>query len=121
MPLFNWNLVPEEILKNIKLVPSLTSRGCPHKCTFCINAILKNSWRQRTAEQVLQDLRTIKNNKYFSGKKLRFWDENFFVDMGRAKKIIDGMLEEDLIIPWETTVRANYLKEGRINDDFWLN
>jgi len=36
MPLFNWDLEPREILNNLYLVPSLTSRGCPHRCTFCI-------------------------------------------------------------------------------------
>ncbi|HRY52899.1 MAG TPA: radical SAM protein [Candidatus Portnoybacteria bacterium] len=118
MPLFNWELVPREILERVQLIPSLTSRGCPHRCTFCINAILKNSWRPRSAEQVLEDLRVIKNKPYFAGKKLRFWDENFFVDIQRAKKIIDGMIEQDLIIPWETTVRANYIREGMIDDAF---
>ncbi|MBU3901165.1 B12-binding domain-containing radical SAM protein, partial [Patescibacteria group bacterium] len=118
MPLFNWELVPREILERLQLIPSLTSRGCPHRCSFCINAILKNSWRPRTAEQVLEDLRTIKSRPYFAGKPLRFWDENFFVDIGRAKTIIDGMIEQNLIIPWETTVRANYIKAGMIDDAF---
>lgn len=118
MPLFNWNLMPKEVLESLHLIPSLTSRGCPHRCTFCINAILKYRWRPRTAEQVLDDLRIIKNNPYFKGKKLRFWDENFFVDIKRAKKIIDGMIENNLTTPWETTVRANYLREGMIDEDF---
>jgi radical SAM superfamily enzyme YgiQ (UPF0313 family) len=117
MPLFNWDLVPEEILQHLYLIPSLTSRGCPHRCTFCINAILKNCWRGRTAEQVLDDLRIIKAREYFKDKKLRFWDENFFVDIGRAKKIIDGMIAENLIIPWETTVRADYLRSGMVDDE----
>ena len=118
MPLFNWDLVPGEILERLALIPSLTSRGCPHRCTFCINAILKNSWRPRNAQQVLEDLKTIKSKDYFRGKPLRFWDENFFVDMARARAIIDGMIERDLIIPWETTVRANYIREGMIDDEF---
>ena len=118
MPLFNWNLIPKEVLENLRLIPSLTSRGCPHRCTFCINAILKNKWRPRKAEQVLEDLRIIRNNPHFKGKKLRFWDENFFVDIKRAKKIIDGMIEGDLAIPWETTVRVNYLRKGMIDEDF---
>ncbi len=118
MPLFNWDLVPREILARVQLIPSLTSRGCPHRCTFCINAILKNSWRPRSAEQVLEDLKIIKSKSYFAGKKLRFWDENFFVDIERAKKIIDGMISQDLTILWETTVRANYIREGMIGDAF---
>ncbi|MFH1522953.1 MAG: radical SAM protein [Patescibacteria group bacterium] len=118
MPLFNWDLVPKEILENLLLIPSLTSRGCPHQCTFCINAILKNKWRQRTAEQVLEDIRIINKKEYFKGKKLRFWDENFFVDIKRAKIVINGMINENLNRPWETTVRANYIRSGMIDDGF---
>lgn len=118
MPLFNWDLMPKQVLENLSLIPSLTSRGCPHRCTFCINAILKNKWRPRTAEQVLKDLEIIKSKDYFYGKKLRFWDENFFVDINRAKAIVNGMIEKNLIIPWETTIRANYVAEGKIDDAF---
>jgi len=117
-PPFNWDLEPRGILENLKLIPSLTSRGCPHRCTFCINAILKNHWRPRTAEQVINDLEIILSKSYFRNKKLRFWDENFFVDINRAKKIIDAMIEKNLIIPWETTLRANYLRPGTIDDEF---
>ncbi|MBI4836923.1 MAG: cobalamin B12-binding domain-containing protein [Candidatus Portnoybacteria bacterium] len=118
MPLFNWDLMPQEVLRKLYLIPSLTSRGCPHRCTFCINAILKNKWRARTTEQVLEDLRIIKSADYFRDKKIRFWDENFFVDIGRAKAIIEEMIRNDLNISWETTARAGYVKEGMIDDDF---
>jgi anaerobic magnesium-protoporphyrin IX monomethyl ester cyclase len=118
MPLFNWDLVDNSVLYNLAYIPSLTSRGCPHLCTFCINAILKLKWRGRTVEQVLQDLTIIQQKEYFKGKKLRFWDENFFVDIQRAKAIIDGMLARKLTRPWETTVRANYLRPGMIDDEF---
>ncbi len=118
MPLFKWDLMPNEILENLNLIPSLTSRGCPHRCAFCINAILKNNWRPRTAEQVLRDIEIIENKEYFKEKKLRFWDENFFIDIKRAKRIIKGMIENNLVIPWETTVRTNYLKKGMIDEEF---
>lgn len=118
MPLFNWDLVPKEILYNLYLIPSLTSRGCPHQCTFCLNAILKYRWRARTAEQVLEDLRIIKSKDYFQDKKLRFWDENFFVDIKRAKNIVAGMISQNLNIPWETTVRADYFRADMIDDNF---
>lgn len=117
MPLFNWELEPKEVLKKLYLIPSLTSRGCPHRCTFCINAILKNRWRPRIAGQVLRDLDHIASKEYFKNKKLRFWDENFFVDINRAKKIVDGMLERNFSMPWETTIRANYIREGMVDDE----
>jgi len=120
MPLFKWELVPEEILNHLYLIPSLTSRGCPHRCTFCINAILKNRWRARSVEQVLEDLSIIKSKEYFKDKKLRFWDENFFVDINRAKAIIDGMIERGLQIPWETTIRAGYIRSGMVDDELMM-
>jgi len=86
MPLFSWNLIDQSVLENLELIPSLTSRGCPHRCTFCVNAILKNRWRPRTAEQVLEDLRIIKSQPFFAGKKLRFWDENFSLILAAPKK-----------------------------------
>ncbi|MFA6455090.1 MAG: radical SAM protein [Patescibacteria group bacterium] len=118
MPLFNWELEPREILENLSLIPTLTSRGCPHRCAFCINAILKNNWRPRSVEQVLEDLKIINDKPYFKNKKLRFWDENFFVDINRAKAIVNGMVEQGFKRPWETTVRANYISTAMVDDDF---
>ena len=118
IPLPNWELEPKEILENIDIIPTHTSRGCPHKCAFCVNAITKNMWRSRESWEVLEDIRIIKSKRYFQGKPLRFWDENFFVNKKRAEEIIDGMIEKNITIPWETTVRANYIKKDFIDDRF---
>ena len=118
MPLFNWELVEHSVLNKLSLIPSLTSRGCPHRCTFCINVILKTRWRARTVEQVLHDLTIIKQKAYFKGKSIRFWDENFFVNTPRVKAIVSGMIARDLSIPWETTIRVDYVREGMVDDAF---
>lgn len=117
-PLPNWDLEPKEILEHIDIIPTHTSRGCPHRCAFCVNAITKNLWRARAPEDVIEDIKIIKSKEYFKNKPMRFWDENFFVDKKRAEKIIDLMIEKDLIIPWETTIRADYIKPDFINDEF---
>lgn len=118
IPLPNWDLMPEEVLERLELVPTHTSRGCPHRCAFCINAITQNRWRMRDPEKVLQDIAAIKSKPYFAGKKLRFWDENFFVDMERVKQITNGMVTRGLIIPWETTIRADYFSRPEVTDNF---
>jgi anaerobic magnesium-protoporphyrin IX monomethyl ester cyclase len=118
IPLPNWDLMPSEILEKLELAPTHTSRGCPHRCAFCINAITKNKWRMREPEKVLQDIAIIKSRPEFQGKKLRFWDENFFVDLDRVNEIADGMIGENLIIPWETTIRADYFSRPEMSDDF---
>jgi len=118
LPLPDWNLEPCEILENIDIIPTHTSRGCPHRCAFCINAITQNFWRARSPYEVLKDLKIIKSKDYFKNKPMRFWDENFFVDKKRAEKIIDMMIEENLDIPWETTIRTDYIRDGFIDDGF---
>lgn len=118
LPLPNWSLMPEEILQKITLIPTHTSRGCPHQCAFCINPITKNRWRAYAPDRVLNDLEKIKQLPYFQNKPLRFWDEDFFVDISRAKEIIQGMIERHLDFQWETTVRADYLRAGWIDDEF---
>jgi len=118
IPLPNWDLMPAEILKNLELIPTHTSRGCPHRCAFCINAITKNRWRMREPEEVLEDLRIMKSKPIFGGKKLRFWDENFFVDFKRVSEIVGGMVNEGLTIPWETTIRADYFSRPEMTDGF---
>jgi len=118
LPSANWSLLPEEILKNISLIPAHTSRGCPHQCSFCINSVTKNFWRGYSPEKVLDSLEEIKNNPYFENKSMRFWDENFFTNIPRAKKIIQGMVERKIKIPWETTIRVDYINDRMVDDNF---
>jgi anaerobic magnesium-protoporphyrin IX monomethyl ester cyclase len=118
IPLPNWELMPPEVLGKLELIPTHTSRGCPHHCAFCINAITKNRWRMRGASDVLEDLKIIKSKSWARGKKLRFWDENFFVNIARVEKIIDGMIKNDLVIPWETTMRVDYFSRPEVDDNF---
>jgi len=118
LPLPNWSLMPREVLEKAILIPTHTSRGCPHQCAFCINSITKNTWRGYSPEIVLKDLEIIKQELYFQNKPIRFWDENFFTDIKRAKTIIQGMIERNLIMPWETTVRVDYIRDNMIDDDF---
>lgn len=116
LPLPKWSLLPEEVLKKMILIPTHTSRGCPHKCAFCINSITNNSWRGYSADMVLKGLEIIKQEPYFQNKPMRFWDENFFTNVERSRAIIQGMIEKKLDIPWETTVRVDYIRENIIDD-----
>ncbi len=116
LPLPKWNLVPDEILENLALIPTHTSRGCPHRCSFCVNAIRKNRWRARKAEEVLKDLEIIKSHPHLKKKPIRFWDEDFFVNKERTMSIIKGMIEKGFNLEWETTIRADYLDKEFFND-----
>lgn len=80
--------------------PVLSSRGCPFDCTYCCVNKLTGSrkWRSRNAENVLDELEYVANNK---GVKLfEVWDDNFTLDINRAKEICRGLLERKLDLSW---------------------
>lgn len=116
LPPINWDLFDPSILSRIILVPAHTSRGCSHRCTFCINSVTKNRWRSRSPEKVLDELDLIKER--FGDTRVRFWDENFFGKKERALKIVEGIYERGIDIQWETTVRADYFNQNYIDDEF---
>lgn len=93
----------------------ITSRGCPYRCAFCINSILhRGKWRAQSPEKVLRDIRTLFNR--YSIEHVFFMDECFFVRLDRAMKIIRGL--EEFNVTWEANIRADFLRETHIPDDF---
>lgn len=75
-----------------KVTSILTSRGCPFHCRFCTRyANLIDGWgfRQRTAQNVLQELEEI-DDKY---RTINIVDDTFLADKKRAHQIFDGLIK----------------------------
>jgi anaerobic magnesium-protoporphyrin IX monomethyl ester cyclase len=93
-----------------------SSRGCPHNCSFCVNKVTNNTrYRKRSAEKVLEDLKIL-IEKYNVGG-IVFIDDNFFVDKKRVIDICKGMVENNLKIRWRAECRADYFREGLVDDE----
>jgi len=76
-----------------------TSRGCPFNCSFCsVTNYLGPEYRQRTYENVLDELKDIK------GKYITFVDDNLIghntQSKTRAKKLFQGMVDLKLSKKW---------------------
>lgn len=77
-----------------------TSRGCFNQCRFCFNAAYnKNTWRAFSAQRVIRELGYL--FKHFNIGSFYIVDDNFFVDLKRAKAIAQGIIDEKLDIFWE--------------------
>lgn len=72
-----------------------SSRGCPFNCAFCWEpAMNQRQWRNMKPETVLEHIKRIIRNYGIRG--FLFTDDNFFVDMERAHKILEMIVREDL-------------------------
>jgi len=91
-----------------RAVSVITSRGCPFNCTFCsIHPHMGNRWRFHSAEYVLDHLRYLVSE--YGVKHIHFEDDNLTLNKKRFETLLDGLLEENINITWDTPngVRAD--------------
>lgn len=75
-----------ELNKYIREMTIYSSRGCPHKCTFCPNRILSPQFRPRSPKNVVDEM------EYWYSKGCRqfnFDDDNFNLVRSRVFEICD--------------------------------
>lgn len=95
-----------------RVLPMITSRGCPYRCGFCYNqAVNQRRWRPHSTEFVLRQKEFLQGECGING--VYFHDDHFFSNIRRGKEII-----EQLGLPYSAEVRAD-----RITEDFarWLS
>lgn len=67
-----------------------SSRGCPFRCAYCYNTVYNGrKWRSMDADRVLAELTELRSRLEF--KSVYFLDDDFFIDLPRAMKILKGM------------------------------
>ncbi len=70
----------------------VTSRGCPHDCSFCsVTSLFGRKYRFKSNEQVIEELRPIKH------KSICFGDDNFCANPKRAKSLLREMIKQDAV------------------------
>lgn len=116
---FAWGYKPRK-----KFTSMLTSRGCPFRCRFCSkygNIREGYGYRERSAQNVVEEFQEI-NEKYGSVKIV---DDNFLVNVKRAHRIFDMLLENgtdiDILILGARVDSANlelYKKMKKANVKF---
>lgn len=120
LPSPNWDLVEVDRYITMpdgrKEMQVHTSRGCPHRCTFCINRIFENlRWRSKNAEKVLDEIEYLINR--YNVDHIRFRDENFSVNKKRVDEIAEGILKRKFDITWRMSARCDYFKRGFIDEN----
>lgn len=80
------------------LVTFVSSRGCTGRCTFCDNSVFGRTYRQRSAENVVAELKYLYDRYQF--KSVHFWDDTFLTDKNRIRKIFELLDRENIHFKW---------------------
>ncbi len=82
-----------------KTIPIITSRGCPYQCNYCsVQLSMGRGFRARSPENVLQEIK----HWYKQGfKNFEINDDCFSLDLKRAEKICDLIIQNELKITYQ--------------------
>jgi anaerobic magnesium-protoporphyrin IX monomethyl ester cyclase len=82
----------------------ITSRGCPFTCDFCSRPIFGNKFRSRTAANVAEEVKVVRELGY---QRVWFADDCFTLDRKRMLNICDELVRRHLTIGWECLSRVD--------------
>jgi len=112
LPLPDWESMPPFMYhdtagaifsKKFLTAPILTSRGCPHHCTFCASYLLHGrKYRKRSPERVVAEIAFLA--KTYGVKEFLIFDDTFGEDKQHAQAICEQILKKKLKISWRTPV-----------------
>ena len=95
---YRYGMINDSYLFRPDVTSTATSRGCPFSCRFSSRADHLKKFRQRSAENVVEEIIDI-NEKYGT---VIITDENFLTNTKRAHKIFNKLIEQsstiDLVI-----------------------
>jgi len=98
--------------KGMKVYWICTSRGCPHRCIFCnVPSISGRKWRHRSVANIIEELEYAKS-VYKGIQCVDIADDNFTLDVERAKEFCRQIIDRNLHIRWKC---SNGIRADRID------
>ena len=93
-----------------KSISMITSRGCPYECVFCsISQHMGRKYRYHSPEYTLNHIEHIITTMGI--KNFHFEDDNFTLHRRHFRRILDGIINRNIDIAWDTPngIRADSL------------
>jgi radical SAM superfamily enzyme YgiQ (UPF0313 family) len=108
--LLNKNLLYfNPLIKRMPYTTSVTSRGCPGRCTFCTApAFSGTKIRYNSADYVLREIEYLLSLGF---KEIYYRDETFSYFNPRNELICNSIIDKKLDVSWVCNVRVGTLKK----------
>ncbi|NVM02609.1 MAG: radical SAM protein [Candidatus Helarchaeota archaeon] len=94
-----------ETYKQLPTTGILTSRGCPYSCTFCSKGVYGLSYRYRSAQNVLDELKECYYK--YKIKDFKFYDDCLTIPRKRLISLCRMIFKEKLDMTWNCYSRVN--------------
>jgi radical SAM superfamily enzyme YgiQ (UPF0313 family) len=103
--LFDLKAYPLYAPDGRQMITVLTSRGCPYKCSFCFKGIVGRTYRQRSPENIVAELRHLIDR--YGVRNFYFMDDLFTINVKRLEAILDYFISQDLDVRWQCLARVD--------------
>lgn len=119
LPFVNWGFLSQKALDSMKVRISRiqTSRGCPFKCTFCINVISKNrKMRYRSPGRILDEMEDM--IKKYGVNRFGVRDEVFLTNREQVRGFAQGIIDRGLKVTWFANPHIKFTREVWVDDEY---
>lgn len=86
-----------------------TQRGCPYTCKWCSTAVYGQSYRRRSPEKVVAELKELQAN--YNPDTIWFVDDVFTVSHKWLREFVHALEEAKVKVPFECISRADRMNE----------
>lgn len=98
---------------NLRILPLLTSRGCPYQCIYCSTyKTFGRPFRPRSPDNILAEIKFMMAT--YGVRRFDVLDDNFAMDSHRVINLCQQIINNKLNIKWEC---GQGIRADRLNED----
>lgn len=90
-----------------------TTRGCPHLCTYCNKNVFGRTFRTKSIERCLDEIRHFLDLGF---KEIHMLDDTFSTNKPRAKELCRAIIRSGLKFPW---MEVGGLRVDRVDEELF--
>jgi anaerobic magnesium-protoporphyrin IX monomethyl ester cyclase len=90
----------------------ISSRGCPYHCDFCSKPVFGDSYRERSAKNVLDEIEDVLSYGY---EYVFFQDDCFTLNQKRVEEICNAILDRKIKIGWYCLSRVDAINQEMLS------
>jgi len=91
--------------ERLPAVHMLATRGCPYRCAFCSKAVFGRSYRTRSSENIVEEIKHCIEE--YGAREISFVDDEFAIKRPWTIELCNRLIEENLGIVWRCAARVD--------------